>query len=339
MTLSWRELVRRGLQEDLQWRSLTTDPSGLGYSILDVVQASKERDMQQKWDAVIAGAGPAGASCAIWLRHLGFNPLLIEASGRVGGLVAANPFPDIWTASSPGMTGEQIAQQIAVHLKSSQVPLRLSSPVTDVKLTESGLVIHVRSMNQIETLSSRTFVIATGVRPRGLHPGDTRKWPGVIVGPGEPIANQDFTGMSVAILGGGDNGFENYEYVRQRGARQVHLYARSVRAQKQFVMRTDTADIRVGPYAVDPQARSVNGRVYDLILVFYGWEPELGFMPSLNVQLDARGFVYTDPATTQTSVPQVYAIGEVAQRMHPCMVTAMADGVVAAKAIEKLLSN
>ena len=295
--------------------------------------------MQQKWDAVIAGAGPAGASCAIWLRHLGFNPLLIEASSRVGGLVAANPFPDIWTASSPGITGAQIARQIATHLKASQVPLRLSCPVTDLKLTESGLAICVRSMNQVETLSARTFVIATGVRPRGLHPGDTRKWPGVIVGPGEQIAIQDFNGLSVAILGGGDNGFENYEYVRQKGARQVHLYARSVRAQKQFVMRADTADIKVGPYAVDPQARSVNGRVYELILVFYGWEPELGFMPSLNVQLDARGFVFTDPVTSQTSVPHVYAIGEVAQRMHPCMVTAMADGVVAAKAIEKLLST
>lgn len=294
--------------------------------------------MQQKWDAVIAGAGPAGASCAIWLRHLGFQPLLIEASGRVGGLVAANPFPDIWTASSPGMTGKQIGEQIAAHLQSSQVALRLSSPVTDVRMTETGLSVYVRSMDKVEALPARTFVIATGVRPRGLHPGDSRKWPGVIVGPGEQVANQDFKGLSVAILGGGDNGFENYEFVRQRGARQVHLYARSVRAQKQFVMRADTADIRIGPYAVDPQSRTVNGRVYDLILVFYGWEPELSFMPSLNLQLDARGFVQTDPATAQTSIPHVYAIGEVAQRMHPCMVTAMADGVVAAKAIEKLLS-
>jgi len=122
---------------------------------------------------------------------------------RVGGLVAANPFPDIWTASSPGMTGEQIAQQIAIHLKSSQVPLRLSCPVTDVKLTEHGLVVNVRQHDQLETLSTRTFVIATGVRARGLHPGERRKWPGVIIGPGEQIANQDFQGLSVAILGRG----------------------------------------------------------------------------------------------------------------------------------------
>lgn len=336
MPVSWSRstgpLPRDPLKADLQ--SATS-----GKEILVVFQSSEDRDMQQKWDAVIAGAGPAGASCAIWLRHLGLNPILIEASDRVGGLVAANPFPDIWTVSSPGMTAEQIAQQMAHHLKLSQVPLRLSCPVTDVKLTDNGLAVDIRSMGQLETLCCRTFVIATGVRPRGLHPGDTRQWPGVIVGPGQQIANQDFEGLSVAILGGGDNGFENYEYVRQKKARQVHLYARSVRAQKQFVMRADAADIRVGPYAVDPQARSVNGRAYDLILVLYGWEAEIGFMPSLNVQLDARGFIKTEAATAQTSIPYVYAIGEVAQRMHPCMVTAMADGVVAAKAIEKLLST
>ncbi len=48
----------------------------------------------------------------------------------------------------------------------------------------------------------------------------------------------------------------------------------------------------------------------------------------------ARGYVATDAVTAQTSCAGVYAIGEVAQRQHPCVVTALADGVVAAKAIQ-----
>jgi thioredoxin reductase len=90
----------------------------------------------------------------------------------------------------------------------------------------------------------------------------------------------------------------------------------------------------VGGYSVDAAARSVNGVSYDLILVFYGWEPCVGFADALGLHRSAQGFIATDMQTAQTSCPGVYAIGEVAQRQHPCVVTALADGVTAAKAIQ-----
>ena len=70
-------------------------------------------------------------------------------------------------------------------------------------------------------------------------------------------------------------------------------------------------------YQVDPAARSVDGRQYDLILVFYGWEPQAGFADDLRLARDERGYISTDFATAETSVPDIYAIGEVAHRMHP----------------------
>jgi thioredoxin reductase len=191
-----------------------------------------------------------------------------------------------------------------------------------------------------EVLRGAFLVIASGVRARGLDPAvDARQWPGVLVGPGAAVADRDYAGLSVAVLGGGDNGFENYAYVRNRGAGQVHLYARTVRARPQLVAGVTAGDLHVGDYAVDPAARSVNGRPYDLILVFYGWEPQAAFADSLQLARDARGYILTDPATAQTSAAGVYAIGEVANRMHPCVVTAMADGVVAAKAIQAALQR
>lgn len=179
-------------------------------------------------------------------------------------------------------------------------------------------------------------MVASGVRARGLpgHPPGAA-WPGVFVGPGSSIMAQDYAGLSVAVLGGGDNAFENFVYVRNRGARAVHLYARSVRAQQQWVARAGQDGVRVGPYQVDPAARTVDGRAYDLILVFYGWEPQAAFAEALGLQRDARGYIRTDAATAETSTADVYAIGEVAHRMHPCVVTSLADGVVAAKTIQR----
>ncbi|RIQ59756.1 NAD(P)/FAD-dependent oxidoreductase [Bordetella avium] len=290
--------------------------------------------MRQIYDAVIVGAGPAGASCAVWLARLGLAPVLVEASARPGGLTADNPFTDDWNVAAPGRTGQEIAAQIGQSLAAAQVPLHLASPALSVHSCKEGMALTMAS--SAEVLTGRSLVIATGVRARGLpgYPAGA-SWPGVMIGPGSPIMAQNNSGLSVAVLGGGDNAFENFVYVRNCGARQVHLYARSVRAQQQWVQRAGTEGVSVGPYEIDPVRRTVNGRAYDLILVFYGWEPQAAFADSLGLARDTRGYIRTDFATARTSLPDVYAIGEVANRAHPCVVTAMADGVVAAKDIQR----
>jgi thioredoxin reductase len=293
--------------------------------------------MEQHYDAVIVGGGPAGASCAVWLARLGLSPLLVEAGDRLGGLTADNPFADDWIAALPGVTGRQVAANLAESVRAAGAPALLRSPAVSARPCGNGFEVALGGAAP-RAVRGRTLVIASGVRARGL-PGfaTDARWPGVLIGPGSSIVAQDYTGLSVAVLGGGDNAYENFVYVRGRGARQAHLYARTVRAQRQWVDRAGAAGVRVGPYQVDPAARTVDGRHYDLILVFYGWDPQAGFADSLRLARDARGYFVTDFATAQASLPGVYAIGEVANRMHPCVATSLADGVVAAKDIQRVL--
>lgn len=293
---------------------------------------------EKTYDAVIIGAGAAGASCALWLARLGFAPLLVEAGGQVGGLCLVHPFADDWNASLPGHTGPEVARNFAASLRRAQVPLLLSRPVAAVDAVSGGFVVATR---EGEALRGRHVVLATGTRARTLNDARAeaaadrgRPFPGVLVGPGDHIVAENFQGRSVAVLGGGDNGFENALYAMDHGASEVHLYARTVRAQHQFVRRMSPSQVMLGDYQVDPMARTVNGRPYDLVLVFYGWEPCVGFAENLALARSGRGYIQTDMATAETSCEGVYAIGEVAQRFHPCVVTAMADGVTAAKAIQ-----
>jgi len=291
--------------------------------------------MPQFYDAVIVGAGPAGVSCAVWLTRLGLSSLLIEASARVGGLTNENPFRDPWIAVLPNVTGQQVAAKLARSVADAGVPLRLACTARLAALCEGGVRITLADrVERLEEVYGKSLVIASGVRAKGLAGQPTIQWSGVLVGPGSSIVAQDYTGLAVAVLGGGDNAFENFVYVRSRGARDVHLYARTVRAQRQWVARVSSDTLHVGPYQVDPAARTVNGRPYDLILVFYGWEPRMAFAADLNLERGEDGYICTHFATAETSVADVYAIGEVAHRMHPCVATALADGVVAAKAIQ-----
>ncbi len=294
-------------------------------------------------DALIIGGGPAGVSCAVWLARLGFSPMLLESREHVGGLCRDNPFLDEWNASLPGMTGPQVADNLALSLELARVSVRLSCAVQHVEPAGQGFAVAASGLDY--PLRARHVVLATGVRARPLFDAALDTGPGgallpdacpagLLVGPGAHIVAQDFRGKRVAVLGGGDNAFENALYAMEHGADTVHIYARRIRAQQQFVRKVPPAGVSVGGYSVDAAARSIDGEPYDLILVFYGWEPCVGFADALGLHRSAQGFIAADMRTMQTSYPGVYAIGEVAQRQHPCVVSALADGVAAAKAIQ-----
>jgi thioredoxin reductase len=302
--------------------------------------------MSKIFDALIVGGGPAGVSCAVWLARLGFSAALLEAHDEVGGLCLINPFLDEWNATLPAMTGPQVAQQLTLSLERAKVPVWRGCKVTEARMAgdTSDVSFEVSAQGRAQPWKARHLVLATGVRARPLPGGQNEEvagnaMQGVLVGPGTHIVAQDFGGKRVAVLGGGDNAFENALYAHERGASVTHLYARNIRAQHQFVRQLASETVFRGEYVVDVPARTVNGIPYDLILVFYGWEPCVAFAGSLGLTRNSQGFVQTDPATAQTSCRGVYAIGEVAQRLHPCVVTALADGVTAAKAIQARIES
>ncbi len=284
------------------------------------------------YDAIVVGAGPAGVSCAVWLVRLRFNPVLVDAADAVGGLCRINPFMDDWNASLPGVNGLQVADNLSKSLAQTKVEYRLKWPVQTVRTCASGF--EVLGLNN-DVLKGRYLVLATGVKARGLS--NALPNPRVLVGPGRHVANFDFTNQRVAVLGGGDNAFENALFVLEKGARNVQVFARTVRAQRQFVQQLPASALTIGTYTVDSDSLTVNNEPYDVLLVMYGWEPNVEFAAELGLARTQRGFVSINFETAETSCDGVYAIGEVASRQHPCVVTALADGVTAAKAIQARL--
>lgn len=283
-----------------------------------------------KYSAIIIGGGPAGATCALWLKMLGHSPCLIERRDKLGGLQADSSDLNQWVPLLPrGSRGEDVAAIIHDTLHQHDFAIQLGCAVESVTKTNEGFCVHTSGGH----FEGRYLVLASGVRAASGGFRDTRN---LLIGPGRKIEATDFSGQKVAILGGGDNAFEHYLFIRGRGASEVTIFARSLKARAEFMVQVPAENIRMGKYCVDVDSSEVNGEKFNRIVVMYGWEPHLPYMNALPIALSERGFIVTDEHCA-TSQPGVFAIGEVAQRAHPCCITSMADGVIAAKAIQHKL--
>ena len=283
------------------------------------------------YDVLIIGGGPAGCSCALWLKHLGFNPLIVEIRGRLGGLQNDSPYSNGWILGKNYLNGKAFTREVNKQIKGEKIAIRFNTQITDLKFNNKKdlFEIVIRKNNSISKASSDYVVLSSGVRPNtgGLEPSSQ-----VLIGPGHLIEKSNFKGKTVAILGGGDNAFENYQFIKKQKPKSIKIFARHVRAQFPFVQKINKGDLKVGSFTIDKIGKKINGEVFDVIVVMYGWHAVNVISPFFPLKT-INGFVKTD-LFRRTSYDRIYAIGEVTQASHPCCVTAMADGIIAAKDIQ-----
>ncbi len=276
-----------------------------------------------QYDVIIIGGGPAGLSCAIWLKQLGVEAVLLEASGILGGLQTRSPYQNLWIPGVQGRTGQQVAASLARHAADVGADVRVNTSVLSVS---DGFAVTTSQA----VLSARFVVVATGSTPRtgGFVPSAN-----VAIGPGEPMEALDVAGKSVAILGGGDNAFDQAKFVQDRGGRVTVFSRGQPRAQNLLQERIPDVPVVVGPHDARQDDMTVNGQRFDAFGVQYGFE---AVVPA---GLDIRGedgYVTVD-RFGETRIPGIFACGEVTDFWHPCVTTSAAHGIQVAKQISKRL--
>ncbi len=273
-------------------------------------------------EAIILGGGPAGLSAAIWLKKLGVEVVLCERSGVLGGLQRRSPYENLWIPGVQGKTGQDVARAMADHVGALGVEVQLNQEAS----------VSWNDLYRIGDFEAPYVVIATGSTPRAgrFTPSAT-----VAIGPGAPMEALDVAGRRVAILGGGDNAFDQARFVRDRGG-QVTLFSRGEpRAQKMLREMIPDVRVTVGPYDARQKTMMVNGETFDAFGVMYGFEAVVpdGLKPRRQ-----KGYVAVN-RFGETSLPGVYACGEVTDYWHPCVTTAAAHGVQVAKQIATRLGK
>jgi thioredoxin reductase len=311
-------------------------------------------------------------ACALWLKHLGFAPVIIEPGEALGGQLLKINRVNRWVLGILGNTGPELAALYAKHIQDEAIAVRLNAYVESVLTEEAGFGLALRErgnamegLGQPESghLSARAIVIATGLRLKsqeflqsipgasGLHEsGLLSFFPSDHLEP--PKA---WEGKRVAVIGGGDNALFTAKDLAPHAA-STHLLVRSQpRAQPALcamvedLARQGKVQIRSGAQItrmhigtdgivltlINSDGKPERTEV-DRIFARTGFAPNTDFLamlgPLAGLAKNTEGYLRVD-GWKRASLPGVYAIGDIANPDHPAVVTAIADGAVAARAI------
>jgi len=306
----------------------------------------------ERYDVAILGAGPAGMSCADALTSFGLGACVIERSAHIGGAQRCNFHPNLWLLGAPGESGEAMTERLCRHYLELAIPTLRGAELSGVTRSGRGFRLDLATPAGPACLEAEAIVLATGARPRAtaelarLAQGCRR----LIVGPLAAAIRDEICASSVLILGGGDNAFDHALYLAERGNRATVCARGRFSARPGFrtaCVERPEIDLRPHCRAEVRSADEAGVRVvfgdggeasFDWLLVMYGYQPNSElvevFAPDIRPRRLESGHVAVD-AWQRTGITGIYAAGDLTDSPQPSVAVAMAQGLAAARAIER----
>jgi thioredoxin reductase (NADPH) len=293
-------------------------------------------------DLVIIGGGPAGLTAAIYATRAGLDCVVIEKS-NLGGQVAITPvvenypgFMRIGGKSLVDLIAQQAAQYAEVHV---------GEYVTEATRDEKDKRFHLKTNHALYI--AKGILLATGVGSRSLEAPGTQKFYGRGVSYCATCDGYFFKdGKKVIVVGGGNTAVTDALYLHNLGAKVTLVHWRdSLRAEARLQESLKQSGIPVlwnsevreihGDKVVrsvkieDKKAGTALGMTVDGVFVAIGYIPNNEVAKQLGLELDGQGYIKTDLATMRTSVPGVFAAGDITGAPKQ-IVVAVAQGSTAA---------
>jgi thioredoxin reductase (NADPH) len=300
-------------------------------------------------DLVIIGGGPAGLTAAIYAVRAGLDSVVIEKS-NLGGQVAITPvvenYPGFMRIGGKSLI-DLIAQQAAQYAE-----LHVGEFVTEVVKDKQDGKIYLKTNHAIYI--TKGLLLATGVGNRALDaPGATRFY-GRGVSYCATCDGYFFKdNKQVIVVGGGNTAITDALYLHNLGAK-VTLVHRSdtlraeTRLQESFrksgipalwdsEVREITGDKIVKAVKIeDKKTGNIREMPVDGIFVAIGYVPNVELAAQLGLELDEQGYIKTDLMTMRTSMPNVYAAGDITGAPKQIVVAVSHGSIAAMTAFEDL---
>jgi thioredoxin reductase (NADPH) len=303
------------------------------------------------YDVVVAGGGLAGLTAGLYAARYGLRTLVLEhmmPGGQVVNVERIETFPGFADGVSGAELGPIVMEQAeaagATFVMDTATALEPTGP-------EQGDGFLVRTADGPD-YGTRTVIIATGSSRRELGISGEQEFEGRGVSQCASCDGPFFAGKRVGVIGGGDSALDEAAVLVEVGVKQVLLVHRGTgfSAQQVLVDRvrampaitpllgTELTEIRGSGTVSEVVLRSgdvTSTETVDGVFVFAGQVPNSGWLRGA-VDLDAAGHVVTD-TLLRTSVPGIFAAGDIRQHSAAQLVSSAGDGATAAVAAAKYL--
>jgi len=302
---------------------------------------------------LIIGAGPAGYTAAIYAARAGMDPVLVSGLQPGGQLMITTdvenypgfehaiqgPFLMDQMEKQAQHVGTRIISDLVMAVDFSRRPFRCTGDSGDTYLAE-------------------TVVIATGAQARWLGLPSEKRLQGGGVSACATCDGFFYRGKQVAVVGGGNTAVEEALFLTHHAAKVTLVHRRSsLRAERilqrrlfehpkveviwdtavEEVLGGGTPEVVTGLRLRHLQSGAVSDLPVDGVFVAIGHTPNTTVFRG-EVELDEEGYVVTRPGLTQTSVPGVFAAGDVQDKHWRQAITAAGTGCIAALEAERFLT-
>ncbi len=306
-------------------------------------------------DLLVIGAGPAGYTAAIYAARASLSPILV-AGLQPGGQLTITTEVENYPGFADAVQGPWLMDQMEAQARHVGTTI-VHDLVTAVDFTSGSPFRCVADSGDV--FIARSVVIATGAQARWLGLPSEAALQGSGVSACATCDGFFYRGRKVAVVGGGNTAVEEALYLTHHADKVTLIHRRDrLRAERILQERLfahpkievvwNAAVDEVLPTGTPPVVGGVRLRdlaggeqrtlPVDGLFVAIGHTPNTALFRD-QVALDAEGYVVTEPGTTRTSVPGIFAAGDVQDKVFRQAVTAAGTGCMAALEAERWLAE
>ena len=303
---------------------------------------------------IILGSGPSGYAAAIYAARAGLNPLLLTGAEE-GGQLTTTTDVENWPGDSDGLQGPELMERMKKHVEMFDVQI-VNDHIDEAQLTQRPF-----KLKGNKKWSCDSLIISTGASAKYLGLPSEKEFLGRGVSACATCDGFFFRDQEVAVIGGGDTAAEEALYL-SRICSKVHLIHRRDELRAEKILRDRVADAvteRKIQMHWNSQLNEVLGDEKGVnsikiktdqknkILKLTGVFIAIGHHPNTEMfkgQLEMKNDYIsiksgTNGMATSTSVPGVFAAGDVSDQIYRQAITSAGFGCMAALDAEKFLSN
>jgi thioredoxin reductase (NADPH) len=301
---------------------------------------------------VIIGSGPAGLTAALYSARANLKPVLIEGL-EAGGQLMLTTMVENWPGFRDGIMGPDLMGEMRAQAE------RFGAEIVQGTVTSVGLGGRpfTATLSDGRSYAAAALIIATGASARWLEIGSDRKLAGHGVSTCATCDGYFFRGRPIAVVGGGDSAMEEALYLTKFASAVTVIHRRdTLRASKimqdkalahpkiSFMWDSEVTEVQasstgeVSGVAVRyVKTGSTQQLTVEGVFIAIGHTPNTELFAG-QIELDAGGYIVTHTGS-KTSVPGVFAAGDVQDHVYRQAVTAAGSGCMAAIDAERFIEG